>query len=598
MNKMKISICKWGAVALAALMAFSCTEISFGDDFLGDAPESSGSTLETMFSSRVNSEMVLTKVYSTLPYGLSTSTGGLRMGGNYLESVTDLCQSFRSQANDSPFSDYYTGQLSANNVTANKDMYAFGKEADWTGIKYARIYLDNIDAVPDMTADEKEARKAEAKTLLALTYFNMLRYVGGVIWLEHSIGVNDEMQFPRSTFAESVQNIRTLLDEAIAVPNFTWKWDANNDGRMSKAAAMALKFKLLQFAASPMFNSDTKWHPQADEYTCYGNYDRSRWTAAQEAGKAFFDAWAANGGYALIQPEAATHEARRLAYRSAYYDRCEEVIISLRKGNYVADTYGGDSGTLFNARLYIGPTLNYVDMFPWEDGSEFPAETFDWENPSTDPFFRYEGGVMVPTRDPRLYENVAVPGDKYVNGGNVPSYYPVNTARATSGFHVMKFFLQEESDRANRPVQFPHTRLAEMMLGYAEVLNEVNNGPTAEAYRLVNDVRSRVGLSDLPKNLSHDQFFEAVLRERAMELGFEDVRWYDLVRYTRENDFRKKLYGLDIVGDKANATSFTYKKVELTARNWASNWSTKWYLSPIPQTEINKKYGMTQNPGW
>ena len=598
MKKMKMNIWKLGIVALGIAMSVSCTEIKFGDKFLGDAPESSGSTLETMFSSRVNSEMVLTKIYSTLPYGLSTSTGGLRMGGNYLESVTDLCQSLRSQANDSPFSDYYTGQLSANNVTANKDMYAFGKEADWTGIKYARIYLDNIDRVPDMTAAEKEAKAAEAKTLLALTYFNMLRYIGGVIWLEHSVGVNDDMNFPRSTFAESVENINALLDEAIAVPSFTWKWDVGNDGRMSKAAAMALKFKLLQFAASPMFNSDTKWHPQADEYTCYGNYDRNRWVAAQQAGKAFFDALAANGGYALIQPAAATHQARREAYRSGYYDRCEEILISLRKGNYFQDTYGGDNGTLVNARLFIGPTLNYVDMFPWEDGSEFPADTFDWENPDRDPFFVYTDGVMVPVRDPRLYENVAVPGDIYYNGGNVPSYYPVNTARATSGFHVMKFFLQEAADRANRLVQFPHTRLAEIMLGYAEVLNEVNNGPTAEAYKLVNDVRARVGLSALPSGMNHDSFFETVLRERAMELGFEEVRWYDLIRYTRAEDFRKTLYGLDIVGDKANATSFTYKKVELTKRYWATNWDTKWYLSPIPTTEINKNYGMTQNPGW
>ena len=597
MKIMKMNICKLGIVALGVLTVLSCTEIQFGDKFLGDAPESSGSTLATMFSSRVNSEMVLTKVYSTLPYGLSVS-GTLRMGGNYLESLTDLCQSFRSQANDSPFSDYYTGMLTANNVTANKDMYAFGNESDWTGIKYALIYLDNIDAVPDMTAGEKEAKKAEAKTLLALTYFNMLRYIGGVIWLEHSIGVNDEMTFPRITFAESVQNICNLLDEAIAVPGFTWKWDASNDGRMSKASAMALKFKLLQFAASPMFNSATKWHPEADEYTCYGNFDAARWTAAAAAGKAFFDAWEANGGYALIQPENDTHEARRQAYRSAYYDRCEEILISLRKGNYFDDTYGGDSGTLANARLYIGPTLNYVDMFPWEDGTEFPAETFDWENPSQDPFFTYTGGVMVPKRDPRLYENVAVPGDTYYNGGNVPSYSPVNVGRATSGFHVMKFFLQEASDRANRPVQFPHTRLAEMMLGYAEVLNEVNNGPTAEAYRLVNNVRSRVGISDLAAGMNHDQFLEAVLRERAMEFGFEEVRWYDLIRYNREQDFRKTLYGLEITGDKANATSFTYKKVELTTRNWATNWSTKWYLSPIPQTEINKNYGMTQNPGW
>ncbi len=82
------------------------------------------------------------------------------------------------------------------------------------------------------------------------------------------------------------------------------------------------------------------------------------------------------------------------------------------------------------------------------------------------------------------------------------------------------------------------------MLGYAEVLNEVNGRPTDEAYKMVNDVRKRVGLPELSKTMNHDQFLEAVLRERALELGFEEVRWFDLVRRDRQSDFKKKLYGL------------------------------------------------------
>lgn len=601
MKRMKANIGIIGFVVLGLLASAACTEISFGDDFLGSAPESSGSTLETMFASQINSEQVLTRAYQGLPYGLSYSNNGsnvLRMGGNLVESLTDLCQSFRyGNQNDGPLLDYYSGLLSANNVNSNKDMYVFGSNSDWATIKYGYIYLENIDRVPDMTEGEKNAKKAEAKTVIALAYFNMLRYIGGVIWIDHSIDVNDEMSFPRTTFAESVDHIARMLDEAIAEPEFVWKWDSNNDGRMSKASAMALKFKLLQFAASPMFNSATKWHPQADEYTCYGNYDASRWAAAAAAGKAFFDEINRRGGYALIQPEAPTHDARRQAYRKAYYDRGgTEILISLRKGAYTSDTYGGDNGTIYSQRYYAGPTLNYVEMFPWEDGTDFPAD-FNWEKPSKDPFF--SDGSTVPTRDPRLYENVAVPGDIYFNGNSVPSYIPHPSFHEGSGFLVMKFILQQASDRANRPVQWPHTRLAEIMLGYAEVLNEVNNGPDAEAYKMVNVVRARVGLGELPKNLNHDQFFETVLRERACELGFEEVRWYDLIRWNRSQDFRKTLYGLEIRGNAADmATEFTYKKVELPARAWASNWDSKWYLSPIPQKEINKDYGMTQNPGW
>lgn len=137
------------------------------------------------------------------------------------------------------------------------------------------------------------------------------------------------------------------------------------------------------------------------------------------------------------------------------------------------------------------------------------------------------------------------------------------------------------------------------MLGYAEVLNEVNGRPTDEAYKMVNDVRKRVGLPELSKTMNHDQFLEAVLRERALELGFEEVRWFDLVRRDRQSDFKKKLYGLRSRGnDLNNPTEFTFEKIELGDHYWATNWDTKWYLAPTPQEEINKQYGMTQNPGW
>ena len=244
---------------------------------------------------------------------------------------------------------------------------------------------------------------------------------------------------------------------------------------------------------------------------------------------------------------------------------------------------------------HLGPTLNYVDMFPWEDGTDFPAN-FDWKSPSKQPFFTK--GEMVPTRDPRLYENVACPGDTYCNGTTAPVYINHADYKDGSGFLIMKYILQENNDREG-PVQWSHTRLAEIMLGYAEVLNEVNGRPTDEAYKMVNDVRKRVGLPELSKTMNHDQFLEAVLRERALELGFEEVRWFDLVRRDRQSDFKKKLYGLRSRGnDLNNPTEFTFEKIELGDHYWATNWDTKWYLAPIPQEEINKQYGMTQNPGW
>lgn len=236
------------------LIASSCSEISFGDKFLGDQPESSGATTEEMFSSKINAEKVLTKAYTGLPYGLPTGSD-YKLGVNILESITDLCYSFRDNISDGPVKLYYNGALSANNVPKNS-AYRYGSKSDWTTIRYAWLYIENVEKVPDMTASEKSERIAEAKVLISLCYFEMLRYVGGVTWLDHYVDVNETMNFPRITFAETVEKIVGLLNEAIN-SNLAWKAEKADDGRMTLAGAMALKFKVLQWAASPTFNSNT-----------------------------------------------------------------------------------------------------------------------------------------------------------------------------------------------------------------------------------------------------------------------------------------------------------------------------------------------------
>lgn len=597
MNKYKKTI---GLIAGCWLMLSSCAEVTFWNEFLGDQPESSGVTTEEMFASRLNAERVLTQAYTNLISGLPTGSDN-KLGVNILESITDLCYSLRDNISDGPTTLYYNGALSATNIPSHS-AYKYGSETDWTTIRYAWMYLENVDKVPDMTAAEKNIRSAEAKVLIALSYFGMLQNVGGVTWLDHAVDVNETMAFPRITFAQTVDNIVALLDDVIDNSNLPWRQSDTDYGRMSKAGAMALKFKVLLFAASPTFNSDTPWHSEADEYTCYGNYSADRWRAAVDAGREFFDRLNAEGGYSLVQAASETHRARRLAYRQAYFQRTStEVLISVHKGYSNESTHG----SFYDQRYYSGPTLNYVDMFPWADGTDFLADPddpsgFDWSNPPTQPFFDVDDkGELVPTRDPRLYENVACPGDMYYGGTAAPVHENHPNYHLGTGFLIMKYILQQSDDR-NTPEQWSHTRLPEIMLGYAEALNEVNPEPTQEAYDMVNQVRARVGLSALPEGLSHDNFLKAVMRERALELGFEEVRWFDLVRRNMVDDFRKQLYGLTSIGldDLNNPTQFSFEVFELGERYWSTTWDAKWYLAPIPQTEINKGYGMTQNPGW
>ena len=89
--------------------------------------------------------------------------------------------------------------------------------------------------------------------------------------------------------------------------------------------------------------------------------------------------------------------------------------------------------------------------------------------------------------------------------------------------------MEKAADRVGRPIQWPYLRFAEVLLSYAEALNEFNGGPDALAYDCVNRVRNRVGLGNLPTGLSQVNFRKAILKERALEFGFEEVRWFDLI---------------------------------------------------------------------
>ena len=585
------------AFSVALLLQVSCYDLRFGDAFLGEHPESSGATLDTLFSSAANAERVLTKAYSYLPYGLPTGKDNGhaydKLGINILESISDLNYSRRNNPSDGPGNLYYNGTYGSNigSDYRGTEAYRFGEENEYSAIRYAWIYIENADRIPDLSSMDRQRKVAEAKMVIAIAYSELLRYMGGVPLLKHAVDPNEDMNFPRATFAETVDYIVQLLDEA--APYLNWKNDGTENGRMTKAGAMGLKLRILLWAASPTFNSDTPWHPQADAYTCYGNYDKERWKRAMVAGEEFFTELEANGGYQLTQASEKTFAGYRAAFRSAYYDRGgTEILISTRRG------YNVDILEQFLTEVrYSTPTLNYVNMFAWDDGSDFP-EDFDWANPSKQPFFDADGN---PTREPRLYETVAVPGDVWKDGSKAPVYSDHEAYCANVGFLQKKFVLDYDSDRSGKPVQWPYLRLPEVMLSYAEAINEYNGGPDATAYAQINDVRARVGLPALPANLSQTEFREALLKERALEFGYEEVRWFDLVRWGREEDFTKKLYVLYSSVATGTATaplSFTFSKVELSTRSWATSWDTKWYLAAFPQTEVDKDYGITQNPGW
>ena len=658
-----------GLVAVAAAAGVSsCTdEIAVGSEFLDKAP-SGGTTKDSVFHNAEYTRQFVAGIYSLQYYGIPyRSSNDSPLSASYwkgkLDALTDIYQLHYTGA--MLFDSYYGGTLTA---STDGPIYGFTTENFWELIRSAYMLLENIDGVPGMEQSEKDRLSAECKCLIASTYFNMFKCYGGLPIVTGTFsGLDGSYNLPRASVDRTVRFMTGLLDEASSVLPWAYTGTAaqTETGRWTRAAAMALKCKIFQFAASPLFNSDQPYYggsteAERDSLVWYGSYRQDLWDSCRTACRQFFNEVAANGYYRMVMPTANTQEAYRYAFRYGYVNQASpEVVYSVRVTNSTHDSKYQGYTLMYgrNDRYAYTPTAEYVEMFPWRDGTPF-----DWNTDSVagrlDTMFvkgdRVEGlqdlQNRVLTRDPRLYETVYVNGvpqqtnwtdgnatgdicENWVGGTDANQQPATENGFFATGFGNKKYVVGSCYDR-----QFPQwdvIRMSDMYLTYAEALLQADNDFDG-ALRYIDLVRSRVGMRGLvecnpDKNLTGDKnaLLEELLRERACELGFENERYFDLIRYKRADIFEKHLHGLRIWrmqtdpttgvrdtvttmwtnGDKRTSANdpsapgfYEYERFPFnenwTRTAWTSGFDAKWYLFPFPQTEINKGYGLIQNPGW
>lgn len=637
----------------ASLLAASCSDLKFGDEFLEKAP-GTDMTLEQIFSSKLYAERELIGAYASLRTCLTVhantghyefQNGGNKIGWDNLDTMTDLMQSHCTWGG--VIKTYYSGTYSAESENTGYGKFGFYpyQEGAWTGIRRAWIFVNNVDRVPDMTEEEKTVRKGEARMIVALQMHEMLRHFGGVPILDTYATPETDMyaDYSRKTVQQCVDFIIGLCDQAAS--ELPWTVSEADNGRMTAAGALALKARVLQLAARPLFNAKEPYLEAQEPTTAnaqtvkedpklmtwLGSYSQERWQAVADACKAFLDRNAAEGDpYRLVMPASADAEGYRQAFSVCYADR-ESPEIIIHTGRAIPTYYNTYHRMYFGltdqgqaGRGYGGGcvTLNFVDMFPNTDGT--PSDYRQWladhghdGTLDSNPFLG---------KDPRLYETVLIAGDRYrtrcaetwIDGLEHGS--SANPKCAT-GFIIRKFLWDYNDEFLNKATNSAYIRLPEIFLIYAEALNEL--GRSEEALLWLNKTRERVGLPqmslataaslhpadelpDYPEcSLKGDKSLrEEILDERAREFCFEEVRWFDIAFWKREDIMRKSLYGIqitlksgsfesgDLVLNYSDPTPMDQK------RYWQDNFSPKWYLSALPSDEINKGYGLVQNPGW
>lgn len=610
----------FNALVFCGLILSSCTdEFVVGDKFL-EKPPAVDITIDSVFLHADNARGFLWNAYSTLYYGLNWdwSARGNKMNMGLQESLGDNFQSFLSWDNVNRV--YYTGLYNSSEENSGSAYDFSDGETQWTGIRKAWIFIENIDRVPDMTAAEKARLKGEAQLIIAMHYTDMFRHFGGLPLIKGSLKAsNAKNMIQRSTVRETLRFITDLCDSAYrALP---WKLSDNEfakwNGRLTGASALGLKIRALLFGASPLFNDVqpyyTKTTAEANTQflTWMGGKDMTLWSDVNSACVEFMAQLNAKGGYSLE-----TNTANPgLGFRAGYFNRgTKESLISTRIRETVPGNVWDGSYYFLQSTTYYGslnPTLDYMDIYPMKNGT--PFDNTIWND-------TLAGGVNpFANRDPRLSETCLVNGVNIVSGrpaelwiGGRERTQATHDGGTGTGAGTYKFLLTG-SDLPSLEAQWPYLRLPEIYLTYAEVINELNDGPTEDAFKYLNMTRVRVGLNGIKESnpskvWTKENFLDEVLKERAREFGVEEIRLFDMTRRKLEVDFRKRLHGVDIYRQKDSngkvvSGKYIYKKYTITKRYLQDGedskvyFDPKWYLSAFPLNEVNKGY-LVQNPGW
>jgi hypothetical protein len=496
---------------------------------------------------------------------------------------------------------YTHGLVTPLNLGSFGDNWASGQvDYSWAAVyrnlRNINTAIANLDQVPFKTQEDKDRAKADAYFLRGYSYFLLMAQFGGVIlYDEKPVEFGSDYKVARNTFEETVSFIVADLDRAIALYSDAEIGVAKTRG--DKGVAMAVKAKVLLYAASDLHNSTKNAAVIPDTYpkelvSYIGGDAAARWKAAKDAAKAVIDL----NKYSL---HTATADKVR-NFEEVFVKRGNEDIF-LRYWDQQGATYWTwNRTTNINSPAGYGGSPenvvlgNLVDAFEMSDGSKF-----DWNNPAhkANPYAN---------RDPRLYASVLFEGADWfdrpatankIRVGNLNNQQ-VGPDGAFTNYFLRKYFdsnadpsiLTWDGSFYSCP-PWVRMRYAEVLLNYAEACIEL--GEDAEARTYINMVRARAGMP--PVTESGAALKERYRNERRVELAFEEQRFFDVRRWLTGPESAEDGYGVEVTYSGPNFADPVYKKVLVDD---GRTWVNKAYFIPMGTDEMNKNKALQQNPGY
>jgi starch-binding outer membrane protein, SusD/RagB family len=560
MELMRTRKLKWvaGLLFLAAITA-SCKK-NLLDIYPSDALSDATVFTDIQFANRF-----LTNIYGTMPNGFARrdqnpGDAGWSRGMSSFDMATD---------------DAEANNLAASTHTLNQGVlpttWAYADDIwiqNYAVIRKANLFTEKIDAVP-ADAATKARMKAEALFLRAFSYAELIKCFGGVpLMLE--AGTPEDAVIPRNTYEECVNQIVKDCDAAAA--SLPVSYPAADLGRATKAAALAVKARILLYFASPLNNT--------------GN-TLARWQTAAAAAKAVmaYGPPPGTGDYTLY-PD----------YYKTFIDKIgnKEVIFARKFQNPSINPSDGARNKWYmsvpgvNDGAWGGfsPTQNLVDAYEMKNGKVISDGTsgYDPQNPYVN-------------RDSRLDKSVLHQGSVYKAGVVIETFRGGNTNNSNrldsskTGYGLLKMVDTSKYGAAgNADNDWIFIRYAEVLLNYAEAQNEAS-GPDATVYDAINQVRARSGQPALA-GLSQTAMRDRIMNERRVEFAFEEQRFFDVRRWKLGSTYFKDPIRKAQITKVGNTLIYSYPKWEDRDYKEFQN------VMPIPQAEIDKNKKLLQNTGY
>ncbi|MHA4811076.1 RagB/SusD family nutrient uptake outer membrane protein [Flavitalea flava] len=518
----------------------------------------------------------------------------------------------------------------------------------YSGIRQSIVFENNVDKVPSnlMSDTLKKQYKSEVIFLRAWFYWKLLRQYGPVVKLTNTLSLNDDYnKYPRAPLDTCVDHINQLLDQAAQGLPAVWA-SSSNYGRPTKSSCLAVKSQLALLVASPLWNGNPRFagFKNKDGISLAPiQYDAGKWKKAADAAKAVIDLHV-NKLFTNLDEGDASFDP---------YLSCRDVFLTNWNEEILFSTnMAGTWQWGFEKRAAPAPggynmqnaTQNVVDAFYMRNGRTIDDPVSGYTETGfaqlDDPAGYGQGkdGVnrgyitgnasMYVGREPRFYVDIQYNGkpvlpapnsddrdffssDNNKDGrGRAEFYYGgksgvgSNNNGDITGYDVLKNISPASNIRYDQAAYRPfiHIRYAEILLNYAEALNESDPG-NPDILNYLNMVRQRAGIPNLetvyPSAVSdQNEMRKYILRERQVELCFESDRYFTLIRrQMMGNPEVTAIYRMNTIANDNNlGFAFTGYSTKILLQN--RYWDDKMYLFPISQGEIDRDNALVQNPGW